>query len=288
MLPIIGIILTLVVIFGAYVAAGGKFGIILHALPFELTSILGAAIGAQMVAAKGDVLKGALKDLGVAFKGPKWTKNDFKDVLALMFLITKTIKTKGMLALEAHIENPNESSIFTQFPRLLHDHFACDFICDTLRMISMSLEDPLQLEDAMQKLLDKHHHEALAPSGALQNMADGLPAIGIVVAVLGVIKTMASIDKPPTILGEMIGGALTGTFLGVFLAYCFIGPMASKAKASHEQDAQLYFIIRDVIIAHAKGNAPQVSVEIGRGNVPSKYQPTFAELEEVLSTLKVT
>ncbi len=203
------------------------------------------------------------------------------------WLLTKTIKSKGLLAIEAHIENPAESSIFTQFPKILSDHFATDFICDTLRMITMSLEDPYQVEDAMQRILDKHHHEALAPSGALQGLADALPAIGIVAAVLGIIKTMASIDKPPTILGQMIGGALVGTFLGVFLAYCLVGPMASKAKSFHEQDGQFYFIIRDIIIAHLKGNAPQVSVEIGRGSVPSKYQPTFFELEQSMTELKV-
>jgi chemotaxis protein MotA len=150
----------------------------------------------------------------------------------------------------------------------------------------MSLEDPYQIEDAMQRLLDKHHHEILAPGDALQNMADGLPAIGIVAAVLGVIKTMSSIDKPPTILGQMIGGALVGTFLGVFIAYCFVGPIATKVKAFHNQDGQFYMIIRDVIVSHLKGNAPQVSVEIGRGNVPTKYQPTFFELEQHMSELK--
>jgi chemotaxis protein MotA len=286
MLPIIGIVMVLVMVFGGYVAAGGKFAVILHALPYEMSMILGASIGAFMVGNKGDVAKGALKDIGKCFKGSKWGKTDYQDLLCLMFLVTKTMKSKGLLAIEPHIENPAESSIFTQFPKILADHFACDFICDTLRMITMSLEDPYQVEDAMQRLLDKHHHEALAPAEALQGMADGLPAIGIVAAVLGVIKTMASIDKPPTILGQMIGGALVGTFLGVFLAYCFVGPIASKVKAFQEQDGQFYMIIRDIIVAHLKGNAPQVSVEIGRGNVPTKYQPSFFELEQAMADLK--
>lgn len=286
MLPIVGIIMVFVMVFGGYVAAGGKFGVIVHALPFELTMIMGASIGAFLISNKGDVAKGSLKDLGKCFKGSKWTKNDYKDLLSLLFLLTKTIKSKGLLAIEPHIENPAESSIFNQFPKILADHFATDFICDTLRMITMSLEDPYQIEDAMQRLLDKHHHEILAPGDALQNMADGLPAIGIVAAVLGVIKTMSSIDKPPTILGQMIGGALVGTFLGVFIAYCFVGPIATKVKAFHNQDGQFYMIIRDVIVSHLKGNAPQVSVEIGRGNVPTKYQPTFFELEQHMSELK--
>ena len=287
MLPIIGILVVMICVFGGYVSAGGKFDIILHALPHELTMIFGASVGAFLVGNKGEVAKGSLKDLGKVFKGTKWSKNDYKDLLCLMFTLMKLIKTKGLLALEEHIERPMESTIFTNYPKILQDHFALDFICDTLRMVTMSLEDPYQIEDAMQRLLDKHHHEALAPSGALQGMADGLPAIGIVAAVLGVIKTMASIDKPPEILGAMIGGALVGTFLGVFLAYCLVGPIASKAKAFHEQDGQFYMIIRDIIVAMLKGNAPQVSVEIGRGNVPSKYQPNFADMDAAFQDIKL-
>lgn len=288
MLSIIGFILTLLVILGGYLLSGGKIEVILHALPFEMTMILGAATGALIVGNKVEYVKGIFKDVGMCFKGNKWNKQDYTDLLVLMFQITKLIKTKGLLAIEEHIEKPFESTIFSQYTKIVHDHFACDFICDTLRLVTMSLEDAIQIEDAMQRQLDKHHHEVLGPSSALQGMADGLPAIGIVVAVLGVIKTMASIDKPPEILGEMIGGALVGTFLGVFLAYCFIGPLASKAKALRDQDAQFYMIIRDIIIAHLKGNAAQVSVEIGRGNVPTKYQPSFAQLEENLNNIKAS
>ncbi|MDF3048035.1 MAG: flagellar motor protein MotA [Candidatus Midichloriaceae bacterium] len=286
MLPIIGIVITLITVFGGYIGGGGKIQVILHALPIELTMIFGASLGAYIVGNKTEHVKGGLGDIGMCFKGTKWDKQDYSDLLCLMFAITKTMKTKGLLAIEEHIENPVASSIFSQYPKIAHDHFACDFICDTLRLVTMSLEDPIQIEDAMKQQLDKHHHEILGPSSALQGMADGLPAIGIVVAVLGVIKTMASIDKPPTILGEMIGGALVGTFLGVFLAYCFIGPFANKAKVLREQDGQFYMIIRDIIIAHLKGNPAQVSVEIGRGNVPSKYQPSFSELEQRLSEVK--
>lgn len=287
MLTIIGIVLILVLVFGGYIFSGGKMEVILHALPIEMTMILGASIGSYIVGNKGDIVKKSLKDISLSFKGSKWGKQDYKDLLCLMFLITKTIRSKGLLAIEEHIENPSQSAIFSQYPKILKDHFATDFICDTLRMITMSLEDPYQVEDAMQRLLDKHHHEIVAPACALQGMADGLPAIGIVAAVLGVIKTMSSIDKPPTILGQMIGGALVGTFLGVFMAYCFVGPIANKIKIFHEQDGAFYVIIRDIIIAHLKGNAPQVSVEIGRGSIPSKYQPSFAELEQAMSEVKI-
>jgi len=195
------------------------------------------------------------------------------------------MKMKGMIALEAHIEKPSESSIFKRYPKISKDHFALDFICDTLRMMTMSLEDPHQVETAMEKLLEKHHHESLIPSGALTTMADGLPALGIVAAVLGVIKTMGSITEPPEILGGMIGGALVGTFLGVFLAYGLVGPIAVRLKGIVDEEAQFYHVIRDILVAHLHGNSAQVSVEIGRGSVPSLSQPSFAQLEEALNTI---
>ncbi|MBS0236058.1 MAG: flagellar motor stator protein MotA [Proteobacteria bacterium] len=287
MLAIFGIILVFAMVFGGFISAGGKIEVILHALPHELVIIGGATIGAFLIGNKGVVAKGVLKDLSRCFKGATWNKNDYKDLLSLLFILTKTMKSKGLLALESHLEKPHESPIFSAFPRIIHDHAALDLICDTLRMMTMSLEDPHQIEDAIQRQLEKHHHEVLAPGEALQNVADALPAIGIVAAVLGVIKTMSSIDQPPAVLGHMIGGALVGTFMGVFMAYCFVGPIANKIKGTHDQDAHYYRIIRDVLVAHLKGNAPQVSIEIGRGNIPTIYQPSFAELEATLNDLKV-
>ncbi len=287
MLSLIGLIMIFVLVFGGYIHAGGKIEIILHALPHELTMIFGAALGAYMVANKGTVVKKTGKALALGFKGPKWKKQHYKDLLCLLFIICKLMKSKGMIAVESHIEKPHESSIFSQYPAILKDHFAVDMICDTLRTLTMGVENPMQIEDNLDKQIEKHHHEAAAAGHALQGMADGLPAIGIVAAVLGVIKTMASISEPPEILGKMIGGALVGTFLGVFLAYCIVGPLAAKNLAAHDQDQQFYFIIRDVLVAHLKGMAPQISMEVGRSLIPSYYQPTFAEMEELSGTLKV-
>lgn len=278
-----GLVFVMVCVFGAYTASGGKFGVILHALPFEMTMIAGGAIGALIIGNSGDVIKGAFGGIKKSFGSPKWTQQDFMDILSLLFTITKMIKSKGILVIEAHIENPKESDIFQKYPRILDDHFAIDFICDTLRMLSMNLDDPHQVFDAMEAQLEKHHHEVLAPQEALQTMADGLPAIGIVAAVLGVIKTMASVTEPPEVLGTLIGGALTGTFLGVFLAYLMVGPFSNRLKQMIDQEHQFYLIIRDVMVAHLNGNAPQVSVEIGRGSVPTKMQPSFFELEEALN-----
>jgi chemotaxis protein MotA len=168
----------------------------------------------------------------------------------------------------------------------MKDHFALDFICDTLRMMTMSLEDPHQVETAMEKQLEKHHHEALGPANAMQGMADALPALGIVAAVLGVIKTMGAISEPPAVLGAMIGSALVGTFMGVFLAYGIVGPIATRLKFICEEEALFYHVIRDVLVAHLHGNAAQISVELGRGSVPSDAQPSFATLEEALNNIQ--
>ncbi|WP_411288600.1 flagellar motor stator protein MotA [Phenylobacterium sp.] len=285
MFQIIGIVLLFALVFGSYLISGGKMDVILHALPHEMMAIGGAGVAAFLIANSVTVIKATFGGFGKVFGGPKWKASDYRDLLALLFLLTKTMKSKGVIALESHIENPQESTIFGRFPKIMKDHFAVDFICDTLRMMTMNLEDPHQVEDAMEKQLEKHHHEALAPSHALQSLADALPALGIVAAVLGVIKTMGSITEPPEVLGGMIGGALVGTFLGVFLAYGLVGPMATRMKEVTEEEGSFYRIIQSVLVAHLHGNAAQISVEIGRGSVPSGAQPSFLELEEALAAI---
>ena len=285
MIQIAGVVCVFVMVFGGYLLAGGKISVIIQALPFELMMIGGAAIGAFLISNSASILGKTAGDLGKIISGPKWKATDYRDLLCLLFILTKTMKTKGMIAIEPHVENPEESSIFKNYPKIMHDHFAIEFICDTLRMMTMNLEDPHQVEDAMEKQLEKHHHEAHGPAEAMQGMADALPALGIVAAVLGIIKTMSSINEPPEILGKMIGSALVGTFLGVFLAYGFVGPMANRLKQIGEEDALFYAIIRDVLVAHLHGNSAQVAVEIGRGNVPSVSQPSFAEIEQALQEI---
>ena len=285
MFQIIGIVLLFALVFGSYIISGGSMDVIMHALPHEMMAIGGAGVAAFLISNSVPVIKASLGGFGKVFAGPKWKAADYRDLLSLLFLLTKTMKSKGVIALESHIENPKESTIFSRFPKIMKDHFAIDFICDTLRMMTMNLEDPHQVEDAMEKQLEKHHHEALAPAGALQNLADALPALGIVAAVLGVIKTMGSITEPPEVLGGMIGGALVGTFLGVFLAYGLVGPFAARLKEITEEEGSFYKIIQSVLVAHLHGNAAQISVEIGRGSVPSGAQPSFLELEEALSAI---
>jgi len=285
MFQIIGLVLLFGLVFGSYIMSGGNMGVILHAAPHEMMAIGGAGVASFLIANSMGTIKAVGGGFGKVFSGPKWKAADYRDLLSLLFLLTKTMKSKGVIALESHIENPKESTIFNRFPKIMKDHFAIDFICDTLRMMTMNLEDPHQVEDAMEKQLEKHHHEALMPSHAIQSLADALPALGIVAAVLGVIKTMGAITEPPEVLGEMIGGALVGTFLGVFLAYGIVAPMATRMKEVVDEEGAFYRIIQSVLVAHLHGNAAQISVEIGRGNVPSDAQPSFLELEEALSNI---
>jgi len=285
MFQIIGIVLLFGLVFGSFIISGGNMGVILHALPHEMMAIGGAGAASFLIANSLPVIKATGGGFGRVFGGPKWKASDYRDLLSLLFLLTKTMKSKGVIALESHIETPRESSIFSRYPRIMKDHFAVDFICDTLRMMTMNLEDPHQVEDAMEAQLEKHHHEALGAPHALTNLADALPALGIVAAVLGVIKTMGAITEPPAVLGEMIGSALVGTFLGVFLAYGLVGPMAVRLAAVLEEEGSFYKIIQSVLVAHLHGNAAQISVEIGRGSVPSEAQPSFLELEEALNNI---
>jgi chemotaxis protein MotA len=285
MFQIIGIVLLFGLVFGSFIMSGGKMDVIIEAAPHELMCILGAGIASFLISNSMTVIKATGGGFSKIFGGPKWKTADYRDLLGLLFLLTKTMKSKGVIALESHIERPSESGIFLRYPKIMKDHFAVDFICDTLRMMTMNLEDPHQVEDAMEKQLEKHHHEGLAPAHALQSLADALPALGIVAAVLGVIKTMGSITEPPAVLGAMIGGALVGTFLGVFLAYGLVAPFATRLTAVVDEEGAFYKIIQSVLVAHLHGNAAQISVEIGRGNVPSPSQPSFLELEEALQQI---
>lgn len=281
----VGLIIVFVMVFGGFALAGGKFSLIIKALPFELMMIFGGAAGAFISANSGGVMSGALKGFAKVLKGPHWKEEDYRDLLCLMFLLVKTIRTKGVVAIEAHIENPEESKIFQQFPKVAEDHHVVEFICDYIRMMTMNFDDPNQMEDAMNADLDKHHKEEHEPQHALQTMADGLPAIGIVAAVLGIVKTMGAIAEPVEVLGGMIGGALVGTFLGIFLSYLVVAPIAGRLNQILVEDGHFMAIVKYVLVAHLQGNAPQIAVEIGRRNVPSHMMPTFVELEEAIAEL---
>jgi chemotaxis protein MotA len=285
MLGLIGIAVILIMVFGGYVAAGGKMGIILKALPFELAMIGGAAVGAFLISNDMPSVKQTLRDIGKVFKGPKWKTSDYKDLLCLLFELIRLARSNPV-ALEEHVENPESSGIFGKYPRIQHDHAAVDLICDTLRAASMNYDDPHQVEEVLDKRMEAALHHSMHSSHALQTVADGLPALGIVAAVLGVIKTMGSIDQPPEVLGKMIGGALVGTFLGVFLAYGLMGPFAARVKTVVEDDSHFYQLIREVLIANLHHHPANICIEVGRQNTPHHVRPGFGELEEAMRGLK--
>ena len=286
MLNGVGFIIIMICVFGSYVMAGGKMEVILHALPHELMAIGGASIGAFIVGNSMGTVKLAGKGLGRAFKGARWKGDDYRDLLTLLFQLLTLFRKDGATALEPHLDDPHESSLFSQYPRVLADHHLVEFICDYLRMMTVNFEDPNQMSEAMEGDIDRHHHEEQEPQHALQTMADGLPAIGIVAAVLGVIKTMGSIDQPVEILGGMIGGALVGTFMGVLLSYCIVGPLASKLNQTIEADSKPYILAKTAIVGYAQSLPVQVAVEIARRMAPSALAPTFQQLETALDEAK--
>lgn len=278
---IIGAVVIFGMVFGGYLLAGGKMTIILASLPFEMMMIGGAAVGAFIISTDSHGIKHTLGAFGKVFKGAKWKKDDYRDVLVLLHDLLKLGK-QNPVGLEEQIENPESSEIFQRFPKIAGDSEAVALICDTLRTASMNFDDPNQVEDVLSKRVDAMLHDGMHPSHALQTIADGLPALGIVAAVLGVIKTMSSIDQPPAVLGKMIGGALVGTFLGVFLAYAFVGPFANKVKQVVEEDHAFYLLIRDTLVASLQKHAPNISVEVARQNAPKSVRPTFGVLEAAL------
>lgn len=287
MLTIGGLVFLLVCVFGSYVASGGSIEPLLEAMPFELWTIGGAAIGTFAMANSMHDVKHTGGGFRKIMKGASFHKADYVELLSLLYFFSRLATTKGTMALEPHIERPEESSAFQKFPKILANHHASTIICDYLRMVGMNADDPNQIEDVMARELKKTLHEELHPAHALQNIADALPALGIVAAVLGVVKTMSHINEPPAVLGEMIGGALVGTFLGVLLAYGMVGPFAARLKGVVEEEAKFYEVIRAVIVAHLHGNAPQVSVEAGRKMVPNAHMPSFQELEEAVQSVQV-
>ena len=282
-----GLVFLFACVFGSYLASGGAMGPLIEALPFELLTIGGAAIGTFVMSNSMHDIKHTLGGIGKIVKGAAFRKADYVDLLSLLYYLMRLASTKGNMALEAHIEKPEESPAFQKYPKILANHHASGIICDYLRMVGMNADDPNQIEDVMARELKKTLAEELHGAHALQTMADGLPALGIVAAVLGVIKTMSHIDQPPAILGAMIGSALTGTFLGVLLAYGMVGPFASRLKGVVEEEAKYFEVIRAVLVTHLHGNAPQVSVESGRKMVPNEHMPSFPELEEAVQAVQV-
>ncbi len=282
-----GLVFVLLCVFGSYIASGGSMGPLMEAIPFELLTIGGAAVGTFVMSNSMHDVKHTLSGLGKALKGALYRKGDYVELLSLLYFFVRLASTKGSMALEPHIEKPEDSAAFQKFPKILQNRPASAMICDYLRMVGMNADDPNQIEDVMGRELRKTLQEELHSAHALQTMADGLPALGIVAAVLGVIKTMSHINEPPAVLGAMIGGALVGTFLGILLAYGMTAPFASRLKGVVEEESKFFEVIRAVLVAHLHGNAPQVSVETGRKMAPNQHMPSFQELEVAVQNLQI-
>ncbi len=287
MLAIGGFGFLLACVFGSYLASGGSLKPLIESLPFELLSIGGAAVGTFVMSNSMHDVKHTLGGFKKVMSGSSYKATDYVDLLSLLYYFVRLASTKGAMALEPHIEKPAESAAFQKFPRILANHHATNLICDYLRMVGMNADDPHQIEDVMARELKKMLHEELHGAHALQTMADSLPALGIVAAVLGVVKTMSHINEPPSVLGEMIGGALVGTFLGVLLAYGFTGPCATRLRTIVEEEAKYFEVIRAVLVSHLHGNAPQVSVETGRKMVPNEHMPSFQDLEQAVQSAQI-
>jgi chemotaxis protein MotA len=284
MFAAIGLVVLIVMVFGGFVIAGGSLGPVLHALPHEMLIIGGAAIGATITGNSMHELKGIGSGFAKIFKGPKHTKQDHIDAIILTTKLMKLLKAEGPVAMESHVTEPANSPIFAEFPRLLANKPLIGVICDalTLIVVSSGTLEVHAVEDVIDNALKSHFHEMHEPQHALTTLADGLPALGIVAAVLGIVKTMGSIDKPPSVLGGMIGSALVGTFLGVLLAYGMVAPLAGRLKQIIEADEQIFHAVKQVIIASLHGWPQPLVVESARSGLGHAFRPGLSELLDAL------
>ena len=279
MFVIVGWLLALGCIFGVYIAHGGNISVILHALPFELITIFGAALGAFLANNQMKVIKASLKGLGQCFKGSRFSKTRYLELLALLYDILQKARKEGLMAIEKDVEEPHSSPLFQKYPTVGTDHHVTEFITDYLRMMVSGNLNAHEIESLMDSEIDTHHAEEYAAVAAIARLAGGLPAFGIVAAVLGVVNTMGSVGQPPAVLGGMIGSALVGTFLGILLAYGFVEPLGGLMEQKMEDGSKELQCIKTTLLASMQGYAPQVAVEFGRKVLYSGDRPTFTELE---------
>lgn len=276
----------LIIVFGSVVGAYSVHGnLAVLWQPLEFVIIFGALFGAFIVASPKPVLIGTLKSFAVAIKGAKYKKVHYLELLGVLYAVFRLAKTKGDLALEAHVEKPDESTLFANFPTFIADHHAVEFLCDYVRLLTLGASNSHEIEAVMDRDLELHHEEQNGYVNGIQSMADGAPAMGIVAAVLGVILTMGSITEPPEILGKLIGAALVGTFAGILGSYGLFAPIAAALRVAFASDASYMACIKAAIVGHMQGYAPQISIEFARKQLASDVRPTFAEVETMIQTV---
>ena len=280
----VGLAVVFGAVLGGYVLAGGKMAPIIKAAPFEFIIIAGAAIGASLVGNSFDIFKAAMGGIGKCISGPKWKQEDYLNLIVLVGKLLAVMKKEGVVALEAHVENPDSSPIFGEFPKLAKDHSIVQMICDQLRLaiISQGNLDADAVDDIMKTSIKLHHHEAMRAPAALTTMAGSMPALGIVACVLGVVKTMGAIDQPPAVLGALIGAALVGTMLGVFLSYGMFEPFAGRLGQIVDEESQVYNVIHQMLVANLKGHPHPVVIEAARACISHHNQPSFSEVFDSL------
>jgi chemotaxis protein MotA len=280
MFVIVGWLIAMVCIFGVYIFHGGNISVVLHALPFEMITIFGSAAGAFLANNQMKVTKATMKGLGQCFKGSKFSKARYMELLALMFDILQKARKEGLMSIEKDVEDPHSSAVFQKYPIVGNDHHVMEFITDYLRMMVSGNLNAHEIESLMDSEIDTHHAEEHAAVAAIGRLAGGLPAFGIVAAVLGVVNTMGSVGQAPAILGGMIASALVGTFLGILLAYGFVEPLGGLLEQKVEDAGKEYQCIKTTLLASMQGYAPQVAIEFGRKVLFSGDRPTFTELEQ--------
>ena len=279
MFVLLGYLITFGCVFGVFVAHGGNIHVLLEALPFEMITIGGAALGSFIVNNQSKVLKATMAAVPQALKGGKYTKARYMELMAMLYEILQKARKEGLMAIEADVESPQESEIFKKFPTVGSDHHVIEFTTDYLRMMVSGNLNAHEIEALMDSEIDTHHQEAHAPVAALTRLAGALPAFGIVAAVLGVVNTMGSVGQPPAVLGGMIGSALVGTFLGILLAYGVVEPLAGLLEQKSEDAAKEFACIKSTLLASMQGYNPATAIEFGRKVLFSGDRPSFSELE---------
>ena len=284
MLVIVGYIIVCACVFGGFALAGGHLASLWQ--PIELLMIGGAAFGAFFVGNNGKSIKATMKAFPTVFKGSKFTKDMYMELMALQFDVLSKVRKEGLMSIEGDIEAPESSPLFSKYPAVLADHHIIEFMTDYLRLMVSGNMDAMQIENLMDNEIETHHHEGAIPAHVIAKIGDGLPAFGIVAAVMGVVHTMESVGLPPAELGILIAKALVGTFLGILLAYAFVSPLASVLEQKLEESTKMFQCVKVTLLASLNGYAPALAVEFGRKVLYSTERPTFAELEEHIKKKK--
>lgn len=278
MFALIGIVVVLGSVIFGFLLEKGNLSVLFQ--PAEFVIILGAAFGAFMIGSSPKMLKQVIQNLMGLFKPKAHDKASFVELLSLLHDIFSKIRKEGLISIETDIESPEKSGIFGKYPSVLKNHHAISFICDNLKVIIATNVSPHDLESVMESEVETHHHEAMIPSHLIAKVADALPGLGIVAAVLGVVLAMGKIDQPPSVIGHSIGAALVGTFIGVLLCYGIVGPIASNIENQAKEESKYLQVIQVSVVSFVRGSAPQMAVEFGRRCIPMGERPTFEELEK--------